>query len=489
MLARKDYKTGDIPNQPGVYLFYDKFKTVIYVGKAKSLRKRMSSYFQPSRSRTADPKLRSLIKSIAFIDYQIVKNEQESLLLESQLIKKYSPRFNVVLRDDKRFLMVKIDMNEPYPKLQLVRLRKDDGARYFGPFPVAGALRETVNYLTQYFGLRVCSPRVPTEEDYKHCNADVIRRCTAPCINKISQEEYRQRVEDMMDSISGRIGEIKEDIEAKMRSFAEGRNFERAAQLRDVLFNLQEVFGKPMRNFRYTSRGANYPGPEGVDDLHQALELRKRPNWIECFDISNIMGQFTVASMVCFRDGKPAKKDYRHFHIKTVEGIDDFASMREVVLRRYYRQIEEGCELPDLIVIDGGLGQLHTAYEVLLFLKIAKKTQLVSLAKREEEVFTMKSNEPYVLDRHSPALRLLQCIRDEAHRFAITFNRDLRRKRILDSLLDEIPGVGKKRRNLLLKKFGSVRNLRKHDAEEIMRRCPGIGEALAKEIVAYLAKE
>ncbi len=480
MIRREDYKPRLIPTDPGVYLFRDQLNEVIYVGKAKSLRRRLSSYFQSSKAAKADPKVRSLINSIAFIELYPVKNEQESLLLESRLVKQYSPRYNTLLRDDKRFLLIKLDLNEPYPKLHLARLRKDDGCRYFGPFPVAGALRDTVDYLTRHFGLRTCSPREPGDEDYRHCNDDVIRHCSAPCIGKITRELYRRKVELMIEVIEGKIDEVMEDLTKRMESYARAQKFEQAARLRDVRQNLQEVFGVGARNFRY-ARTRGYAGEKGVQDLKEVLGMAAAPKHIECFDISNIMGQFTVASMVCFRDGRPATRDYRHYRIKTVEGIDDYAAMREVVMRRYMKAAEEDRALPDLVVIDGGAGQLQAAQEVLRYLQV--EVPVISLAKREEEIFTPEAAEPLRLDRHQAALKLLQAVRDEAHRFAIKYNRNLRRKRILDSLLDEVPGVGEKRKQRLLRKFGSVRTMRKYDADEICRRVPGIGPKLAAEIM------
>ncbi len=488
MIRKADYQSNDVPGKPGVYVFRDGFREVIYVGKAKSLRKRLAAYLQPSRSRTADPKLRSLINSIEYLEVFPVRSEHESLLLESKLIKQYSPRYNIMLRDDKRFLLTKLDLEAPYPKLQLARLKKDDGCKYYGPFPVAGALRATLNYLTRYFGLRTCTPRIPGEQDFRHCHDDVIRHCTAPCLGKISREDYRKRVMRLLEVVEGKTTDIRADLAGKMQDFAQARNYESAARLRDVQHNLEEVFGAKKRGRNFSrARIGKYPGPAGLEDLQRALALPKAPRHIECFDISNIMGQFTVASMVCFRNGKPANKDYRHYRIKTVEGMDDFASMREVVMRRYKRLRDEDRLLPDLIVIDGGSGQLHAAHQVLVFLGIDRDLPVISLAKREEEVYTIHQNEPLRLEPDfAGALRLLQALRDEAHRFAITYNRELRRKRIIDSLLDEIPGIGLNRKQLLLKSFGSVKTLRKYGPAEIRRRVPGIGPKLAAEIVRHL---
>ena len=489
MIARSQYRTTDIPNKPGVYVFRDRMRTVIYVGKAKSLRKRMSSYFQPSRKRTADPKLRSLINSIAWYELHPVRTENEAMLLESRLIKQYSPRYNVLLRDDKRFLLIRIDLNEPFPRLTLARLIKDDGCRYFGPFPHAGALRSTVDYLTRFFGLRACRPRVPDESDFKHCVDHIVRYCQAPCVGRIDQEAYHARVMQLIAVIEGKTDEVAAALQADMAKCVEKERFEKAAEYRDMLDNIQTVFGDRNRTFRKATLLSNEnPGQEAVLGLQKVLDLAEPPSVIECFDNSNLFGSSAVSSMVCFVDGAPARKEYRHYRVREVEGIDDFATMKEVVRRRYSRLLAEDRRLPGLVVIDGGLGQLHAAYEVLEELEL-EGMPIIGLAKREEAIFTVFSNEPILLERHDPALKLCQALRDEAHRFAITFHRDLRRKRILDSLLDEIPGVGKKRRQDLLKAFGSVRNLRKHDAAEIIKRVPGIGQALAASIVEHLKRK
>ncbi len=486
MTPRNAYRTTDIPNKPGVYIFRDRLSTVIYVGKAKSLKRRLSSYFQPSRARTADPKLRSLINSIAWFDVTITRTAEEALLLESRLIKQYTPRYNVVLRDDKRYLLIKIDMNAPYPRPILARVRKDDGCLYFGPYPIAGALRDTIDYLSRHFGLRSCSARIPGEVDYTHCNDDIVRFCSAPCMAKVTQEEYRQRVQQAIAVIEGQTQEVVADLERRMNQYAEAQQFERAARMRDVIQNLKSVFGAQNRTFVHSFIN-NFPGNEGVLDLQMALDLPHLPEVIECFDISNIMGTFAVGSMVSFVNGAPSKKDYRHFRIKKVSGIDDFAMMREVVERRYRRILDESGRLPDLIVIDGGRGQLNAAREPLTQLGL-DYLPIIGLAKKQEEIFMPDRAEPIRLERFELSLRLVQSIRDEAHRFAITFHQQLRRKRMLNSILDEIQGVGKKRKEQILTEFGSVSNLRRHTPEQLCERVPGIGRKLAEHIMQHLKR-
>ena len=482
---RSEYNTQDISQDPGVYVFRDQFKQVIYVGKAKSLRKRFSSYFQPSRLKTADPKLRSLINSIEFYEIFPVKTESEALLLESRFIKQYAPKYNILMRDDKRFLLIKIFLDEPYPRLMLTRLRKDDRAQYFGPFPKAGVLRETLVFLTKYFNLRSCTPRLPDEKDYQHCHASVLANCSAPCVGKVTDIEYKEQVESLIEVLNGKTSDIAADLSDEMKIHAEAGRFEKAAVCRDIIENIKSLFMR-QRNFR-TKAISQDTGLESVKDLQERLQLNEVPSVIECFDNSNFQGTNAVASMVQFKDGKPNNKNYRHFKIKTVEGIDDFASMKEIVHRRYKRLLDEKQPLPDLILIDGGKGQLSAACESMKELKL-QHINIFGLAKRYEILFKPKQKEGIILPLESPGLRVLQHIRDEAHRFAITFHRKLRNKRITDSLLDDIPGVGKKRKSEILKEFGSVKNLRSKGKDELCRRVPGIGDKLAEEIFYYLDK-
>ncbi len=484
MHDKKNYRTTDTTGLPGVYLFRDRFQKVIYVGKAKSLRKRLSNYFQPSRKNTADPKLRSLINSIEYYELFPVRQEEEALLLESRLIKQYRPRYNTVLRDDKRFLLIKIDINAPFPRVTLARLRKDDDYLYYGPFPQAGVLRDTVDFLQEYFGLRSCRPRIPGENERRHCLDHIIKYCSAPCVGSVDSSAYHSRINSLIEVVEGKTGDVVQVLEDRMQQYAAKQNYERAGKIRDIISNIRTIFNARNRTF---SRGSavRYPGPEAVLELEQVLALKRPPNTIECFDISNISGSFSVASMVRFKNGAPAKKDYRHYRIRDVSGIDDFAMMREVVHRRYSRLQRESRDLPDLVVVDGGKGQLSVAHAALCELKITE-LPIIGLAKKQEEIFTVGSDSPIVLERHRPALHLIQAIRDEAHRFANSFHQSLRQKRIQDSILDEIPGIGKVRKQELLKRFGSVRNLRRYGANEIVERIPGIGKKLADEIAAVL---
>lgn len=483
-MARSDFHPGNIPAKPGVYVYRDRFGTVIYVGKASNLRRRMSHYFQPSQQLRADPKLRSLINSIDTWETFIVKNEDEALLLESRFIKEYAPHYNILLRDDKRYPMLKIDRNEKFPRIRLTRLKKKDACLYFGPFPHGFALRKLSEYLTKRFGLRSCKSLAPDAEDRKHCLAGTVRDCCRPCVGEVTEEEYMARVDRVVAILNGDTKEIAEELKAKMMDAAAAKQFEKAASYRDVLSNLQSVLGNKVRTFEH----AHIPseaGKEAVLDLQKALHLPKPPRVIVGFDISNLGTTFAVASLVCSRDGRPDKSNYRRFRIKTVEGQNDFAMMNEVVKRYFSRLLEEKRPLPDLLMVDGGKGQLHLALDALISIN-CPPFPVVGLAKKNEEIYIPGRSEPVVLDRDRPALKVLQALRDEAHRFAVSYNRQLRLKRISESLLDEIPGLGEARRNSLLREFGSVAMLRKASAEEIASRVRGIGAEFAATIHDFL---
>jgi excinuclease ABC subunit C len=486
MKPKSAYKTQDIPLEAGVYVFRNNSGDVIYVGKAKSLRKRLASYFQPSRKRTADAKLRSLINSIAFFDYHVVKNEHEALLLESRLIKEYTPRYNVERRDDKRFLLLVVDHSETYPRLQLTRLKKNDGRTYFGPFPNANALRATVRFLSRRYKLRTCNVREPTAEHCKHCLDQDIKACSCPCVNQISPEDYAQKLNQVLDVLRGNIKEELESLETEMKELAQKQRFEDAALRRDMMENLKSV-GKAER-LRTFERSTLVPADisnTAVTSLQNALGLKHPPETIECFDISNISGTLSVGSMVCFQHGRPARKLYRRFRIKEVDGVNDFAMIAETVRRRYTRLQTEEKPFPDLVVIDGGPGQLNAAVAALAKAELPVMP-VISLAKRHEEIYIPGESTPIQLSVDHPGRKLLQAIRDEAHRFAISYHRELRNKRIADSLLTEIDGVGAKRAETLLRTFGSVARIRQATPEAINQKVPGIGHNLAQQIIDYL---
>jgi excinuclease ABC subunit C len=517
-------KMHEVPHKPGVYLMRDRLNRVIYVGKAKSLRKRLSSYFTPSRSSMADLKTRALIKSIWDFDIHVVKNEAESLLLEGKLIKDYRPKYNVSFRDDKRFLLVKVHVDEPFPRFQLARLKKEDGARYFGPFAHSGALRTTINWMNREFGLRSCRPLRPGEHDYKHCNDDVIKNCTAPCIGKIDRQDYLERVGKACAFLDGKSKETVAALEEEMKSASEQLDFERAAEIRDMLDSFRKTL-TPKRKFN-RGRGilSSAINPvEDVKELQEVLRMDTLPTVMECFDISNISTTHCVASMVRFKHGEPDNQNYRRYRIKTVKGQNDFASMSEVVRRRYSRILLEAREaepetaedsqenpldamrrigeslegrsmgkgsqryvrLPDLVIVDGGKGQLSSAVKELRRLGL-QELPVIGLAKEFEEIYRPGISEPLILPHDMGALRLLQRIRDEAHRWANGYHQLLMKRRIDESLLDDCPGISKTRKATLLKTFGSVSRLRKAKTEEVAA-LKGISDKMAREIVDFLA--
>ncbi len=526
-------KLGVLPHKPGIYLMRDRFGTVIYVGKARDLRKRVSHYFQPSRKLGWDLKFKALTDAIRDFDFHVVRSEPEALLLEGKLIKEFHPRYNISFRDDKRFLMLKVNLNDPIPRFTLTRLKQEDGARYFGPFPNSGALRSTLALVRRQYHLRGCRPLTPTDRDYKHCLYAHLKYCTAPCIGNVSREEYLGQVKAACDFLEGQCQEMQAQLTEEMKKAAAAQEYERAADLRDLLADLRQTTKKVSRFERVPYSLPLALAPEkDLAELASVLALPALPQRIEGFDISNISGTFNVASMVSFRDGRPDRANYRRFKIKTVEGQDDFASMAEVVRRRYTRVLNESKvrsrkskvpedtardetpaatavpesqevapqpprrqrtpsritppppSLPDLILIDGGKGQLGAACAELEKLGL-QRVPVIGLAKEFEEVYRPGEKEPLRLSRDSGALKLLQRVRDESHRFANTYNAQLRLRKISESLLDEFPNIGQRRKAALLKKFGSVQRIRLATVEKIAE-VPGFGGKAAAELKAFL---
>ena len=476
-------KARDLPNKPGVYLMRDQLGRVIYVGKARSLRKRVGQYFHPSRQMRWDPKTRALIESIADFETFVAKSEPEALLLEGKLIKDYKPRYNALLKDDKRFLLVKVNLTEPYPRFKFARLKKDDGARYFGPFAHADAIRRAMQFMRKTYGVLVAGTGRPTEKELKYSTYLV----PVPLAG-MTREEYLRRVEVACEFLEGRNKEGLAELEKQMRAASKEMQFEKAAELRDVLRSLREI-ARVARERKF-ARNPAAGGPKidlqsEMAELQRVLSLPVLPRHIEGFDISNISGTLSVASAVCFRDGKPHKTHYRHYRIKTVEGSDDSASMAEVVGRRYARVQVEGGVLPDLVMVDGGAGQVAAALRALDALEL-RAVPVIGLAKRHEEIYLPSQSQPIQLDHASPALHLIQRLRDEAHRFANAYHQKLRTRRIQESVLDEFPGLGEKRKQTLLRHFGSIQRLRIATAEEIAA-VQGIGKKTALALRGFLA--
>ena len=590
-----------LTTKPGVYVMRDVDGVVIYVGKAKNLKNRVSQYF---RNSPKPSKVQAMVDNVDDFEYFIATSEMDALALESNLIKKYQPFYNILLKDGKQFPYIKIDLKSPYPRLEIVRKVKKDGAKYFGPYFAGLDAREIVKTINSAFKIRSCSLKITEETKAKReCLNYSMGLCSAPCTKKISKEDYRKEIDRVINFLNGNDDEIEKILTEKMKNASNNENFEQAIVLRErlkmidklkkrVVANLPKNVDKDVFAYHFNGlsgvicamivRGGkilgviNYPcldaeleegqtifnfltqyyqnvlpateiitshsipdkellqnflgkkinfidNPHGINKrllemadenaedylekhiekerlkynntfgaikaLKEKLSLKNVPIRMECYDISNISGTNKVCSMVVFKNGEACKKDYRKFKIKTVKGSNDFASLQEALGRRLERlkegKLESFKEMPDLIVIDGGKGQLSSTKEILD--KYDFDIDIISLAKRIEEVFVPNSSTPILLKPGSVELRLLQRIRDEAHRFAITFHRQLRTKEQTKSGLDEIVGVGPKTRDLLLRIFGSTEKISQASQEEI-ESVKGINKALAYKIYAYFHK-
>ena len=531
-------KLSTVPHRPGVYLHKDRFGTVIYIGKARDLRKRVSQYFHPSRRMGWDLKFNALVDAIHDFDWHMVKNEAESLLLESRLIKEFQPRFNIDLKDDKGFLLLKVNLNDPIPRFTLTRLRKDDGCLYFGPFAHSGSVRRALTLMRRKFKLRGCRPLQPNESDYRHCLYGNLQHCTAPCIGNVTREQYLEQVRAGIGFLEGHTEELRSELESEMRKAAVNLDFEKAAQLRDALEDLKRTTLKTEKFERipYTLPVAVHPESD-LRELGRLLGLAEPPARIEGFDISNISGTFIVSSMVSFWHGRPDRSNYRRFRMKTVRTQDDFASMAETIQRRYSRlqkevkesiaplsgvatsgtdssevdetvddsaddsptaesiaaesperpwvpKVTAGPRWPDLILIDGGKGQLNAACAELTKLGLSH-IPILGLAKEFEEIHLPGEKDPLRPGLDSSAVKLLQRVRDEAHRFANTYNAQLRLKKISESVLDEFPGIGEARKKALLRRFGSIQRLRLAPIHEI-EQVDGFGGTMAQALKRFL---
>ncbi|MBM7624167.1 excinuclease ABC subunit UvrC [Sporohalobacter salinus] len=593
----------NLPDASGVYLMKNKAGEVIYVGKAKSLRKRVRSYFQKSRNHSF--KTKALVKRIDDIDYIITDSEVEALILEATMIKKHNPKFNIRLKDDKTYPYIKVTTNEDYPRVFKTRIVKKDGAKYFGPYTDVNAVHKTLKLLRDLFPLRDCKKDISQKEKKdRACLNYHIEKCLGPCVNNVDLDKYKTMVDEICLFLKGKQQDLIEELKEEMEQAADKQEFERAAELRDQIEAIKKITEKQkvvssdfadqdviatshqddlacvqvmvVRNGRLVGEedfimegtsveainetliaflkqyymNANYIPKEvlleieiedkeiiedwlndkrgsrvylrapqrgaknqlinmaqrnakynlkdyliksdyqkrkplkAVKELQTYLDLSQPPIRIEGFDISNIQGTDPVASLVVFENGSSKKGDYRRFKIKTVEGPDDFAMMKEVIKRRYSRLLEEDRKLPDLILIDGGKGQLNAALEVLDELGINDQA-IIGLAKKKEEVFVEGKSDPIILPRDSEALYLLQRVRDEAHRFAVNYHRKLRSRRVTHSMLDDIPGIGQKRRERLLQYFGSLDKIRKASVEELSE-VRGISEGIATTVYNYL---
>ena len=472
-------KLPTLPDQPGCYLMRNRQGRIIYIGKAASLRSRVSSYFRPSTFAKADPKHRSLIRSIDSFDFIPLKTEPEAALTESRLIKEYRPRYNTLLKDDRRFPVLRLHPADACPRLEAVRLQKNDGARYWGPFTSSAAAWATLEFVQRHFGLRTCTAIVPGEEEHKHCHNDILRFCAAPCLDPTP---YPARIAEACAFLDGKRPDVLKALRAEMESAAAAQDFEKAAALRDTyLLLLRAIRQRTLVHKTPAMKDAD--AAAGLAALAEALSLPAPPHLIECYDISNISGTLSVASGVAAVDGIPAPHLYKSYRIKTIEGANDPASIAEVVTRRARHAMEgpdrDRWPLPDLIIVDGGITQLRAARRALDALGLESQP-LAGLAERFEELYYDIENkrEPIRFPRGSPALHVIQAIRDEAHRFALTYHLKLRSKKIRESVLDDIPGVGPARKRALLRHFGSITAIRSASVADLAA-CPDIGPAFA----------
>ena len=482
--AQLKEKVRRLPHKPGVYQMKDRLGQVIYVGKAKDLKKRVSTYFQASRKMAvAQPKVRAMLDLIHDFEIIIVNSEAEALLLEGQLIKKFKPRYNTDFTDDKRFLLVRIDPRESLPRFRLTRNRTDSNSRYYGPFAHSTHLRKTLTELRRRFGI-LLSDASPVElPDGRWRLYDDARAEIYEHDNEITAEQYSKRLGAACEFLEGKAREWLFELKTEMKAASAAQRYEEAASLRDRIDALQRTASRTRKFERNLVGTHNHR--QVVKSLKEKLHIAQEPRHMECFDISHISGSFCVASMVAFKDGSPDRKSYRRFKIKSFVGNDDFRAMEEVVGRRYRRLRDEGKAFPDLIVIDGGAGQVTAALKAFLSQGL-EPPELIGLAKRNETVIYSDGREPLNLAHHDPALRLLQHIRDEAHHFANSFNAELRSKRLKESILDDFKGLGTKRKQQLLQHFGSLEKLRSAKVNQLTQ-VEGIGRVTAERLVEFLS--
>jgi len=579
-------KVSRLPRKPGIYFFKGEDNTVIYIGKARSLRERVKSYFSP----TSDPKVHSILAETATVDYLLTDSEKEASFLENNFIQQYQPKFNIKLKDDKAFPFLRVTCQENFPGIYLTRRVEADGARYFGPFFPAHQARKNIHLINKHFGIRNCQETIPGKRK-RPCLEYDLKYCSAPCVGYISEEDYRSQVESALLFLEGRSEELLKNLEHTMTEAAKNQEFEHAALLRDLIRSIEQLKEKPtlisVRKedkdiFGFSTKNAKAylslfrmrrgkviesdiisdemterqpPGefltsklmahysiardipdkiilpfhPENPEklakylsrrkkkkvklitpvrgenrkllelatrnaemchedealdlypliDLEKALELKSPPLRIEGFDISNTGGDESVGSLVVFERGYPQKNEYKKYKIKTVTGPDDVASLGEVIRRRYGALLTQGREfLPDLILVDGGKGQLNAAQKALQELGI-KDQAIAAIAKKKEIIFVPASKTGIRLSRTSPALKLIQSIRDEAHRFAISYHRKRRHKKSFASVLDTIPGIGPKRKAILLREFKSTEGLKRATHAQLSQR---IGASLATAV-------
>lgn len=468
-----------LPLKPGVYLMHDESGKVIYVGKAKKLKRRVSSYF--NHRNFAIPRLRKLVATVCDISFIRTETESEAFIVESRLIKAIQPFFNVELKMGSRYPFIVVT-SEKFPRIQVTHTRPKTG-RVFGPYTSAGGMRNMLTMIKEYFPLRNCTKNLEKERLERPCIMYDIGKCLAPCAGKCTEKEYNETVDDILLMLNGQTADLVARLRSRMESCAKELKFEEAAKARDAIRSL----------WKFSRQKLSVTLTDDLDEdtwlamtrLQELIGLPVVPWRIDGFDISHSSGHETYGVAVVFEQGYPNQSLYRRYAIKTVEGVDDFRSMRETVLRRYRGLIKAQLPMPQLITIDGGPEQLAFARAALD--EVPVKIPTVALAKRDELIFTEPDKPPLRLDWNDPALRLLQRVRDESHRYAITTHRKARLSRLSRSALEDIPGIGKHKAASLLSTFGSVQRIATLTAKEL-QAAPGIGKVHAGNILKYLSK-
>lgn len=477
-------KIDKAPDSSGVYLIKDKEANIVYVGKAASIRKRLKSHFSKG---FISAKQQAMIESAFDVDYIPTSSTEAALLVEAALVKKYSPKYNAALKDDKAYPVLKLTTSGEFPRLFITRKKVADGSLYFGPYTNAKLLRKALKLMARLFPLRTCK-NMPKQV----CLNFHIRQCLAPCIGKINKQDYKKIVENVILFLEGNTEKLQKVLLEDMNNASKEGNFELAAYIRDQLRAISSVTGKAEIPQQIIADSGLPTGQTGLrlfkistqlEDLCQKLNLPKTPFVIEAFDVSNIAGKEPVGSMVVFKNGRPFKDGYRKFKIKTVSSIDDYSMMGEIVNRRYSRLLQEKHTLPDLIIIDGGKGHLMSVKKQLHKLGIWQ-IPVIAIAKSFELIYTKEEGEPLGLDPTSAASLLIQRIRDEAHRFAINYHRLLRSKKVVESELDDIPGIGLKKKRLLLEHFGCLDEIKMAEIEDLTK-VRYINEKQARKIYDY----
>lgn len=458
-------KLKGVPGSPGVYIFRDNNRRVIYVGKAINLKKRVSSYF---KKKDHDPKTLQLVSKISNLDYLKTESEFEALVLEADLIKRYKPKYNIRLKDDKNYVYLKIT-KEDYPRITIVHQITDHKADYIGPFTDSSAVRSVLKMSRKIFPFCTCSQQSDDVCLYYH-----IGLCLGHDEKHVSKKDYNKSIAGIKRLFSGKIGKIKLDLEREMKKLAKNKEYEKAADLRDKIMYL----GKIQKAHLLSERDISID--DGLTQLKKHLNLESVPQKIESFDISNIMGTAAVGSMVVFRNGVSYPKEYRRFQIRTVKGSNDFAMMAEVLARRFKRKGQDKAflDMPDIVILDGGKGQLSAVLQNII---VPEGVEIVSLAKKHEEIFSVKNNKFQItnLPNGSEAYYLVQRVRDEAHRFAVSYHRKVKSRETFESSLDAIIGVGPKTKKKLIMEFGSIEKIRKTSIKNLSKIIP---ENLAKKV-------